>query len=77
LVAKDGSTDFWRSIYEEFAHSFCANAMVVTNKQIPDKIVLIVPGLTGMHRHGTKEVLLSDWNRGKGLNRNFQESELK
>lgn len=52
----------------EFAQSLCANAMVATSKQIPDNIVLIVPGFTGTHRFGTGEVYRGDWNRGKGLN---------
>jgi hypothetical protein len=41
---------------------------VAINRQIPDNIVLIVPGLTGMHRHGTTEVYSRIGNRGKGFN---------
>ena len=40
----------------ELAHSLCAKTVVTTNRQMPDNNVLIVPGVTGMHRHGNSEV---------------------
>ena len=55
----------------ELAHSLCANAIVVTSKQIPDKIVLIVPGFRGKHRLGTGEVYSRIGIEEKGFSRNF------
>jgi hypothetical protein len=40
----------------ELAHSLCAKTEVVRNKPMADNNVLIVPGVTGMHRLGNSEV---------------------